>query len=166
MTTARLRPAVRGLVIDENDSVLLVRLSFPHGAFWVLPGGGIDSDEDHFDALRRELSEETGLTDAVIGPPVWRRTHHFDFLDTEGAAWSGQTETVYLVRTQRFEIRPSFTQEQLLSESLDQHRWWDIDELHGYVGPDRFSPPGIASYLRTIVINGVPPLPFVLNQSS
>lgn len=166
MNTPRLRPAVRGLVIDENDSVLLVRLSFPHGAFWVLPGGGIDDGEDHFEALRRELSEETGLDGFVIGPPVWRRTHHFDFLDTSGAAWSGQTETVYLIRTPRFDVAPRFTQDQLLSENLDQHRWWSVDELHAHAGPDRLSPPAVASYLRMIVTHGVPAMPFVMTHVS
>lgn len=166
MSATRLRPAVRGLVIDENDSVLLVRLSFPHGAFWVLPGGGIDGDEDHLDALRRELSEETGLSDATIGPPVWHRTHHFDFLDTDGVAWSGQTETVYLVRTPRFRILPSFTRDQLLSENLDEHRWWSLEDIRAHKGPDRLSPPDLGSYLHTIINDGAPSSPFVINQEN
>ena len=66
----RIRTAVRGLVIDDDDHVLMVRLVFPHGAYWVLPGGGIDEGEDVLDALRRELREETGLADPVIGAPV------------------------------------------------------------------------------------------------
>lgn len=164
MSGARLRPAVRGLVIDEKDSVLLVRLSFSHGAFWVLPGGGIDGHEDHVDALRRELSEETGLAGARIGPPVWHRTHHFDFVDTDGVAWDGQTETVYLVRTSRFEIRPSFTQDQLLSENLDGHKWWDLDELRTYAGPDHLSPPDLGSYVHSVVSDGIPSSPFVITQ--
>lgn len=166
MSEPRLRPAVRGLVIDDDDSVLLVRLSFPHGAFWVLPGGGIDGREDHVEALQRELVEETGLTDAVIGPPVWERTHHFDFLDTDGVAWTGQTETVYLVRTPRFEIRPSFTTDQLLSENLDEHKWWTLDDLQTYPGPDRLSPPDIGAYVHAIINDGVPASPFVINHRS
>jgi 8-oxo-dGTP pyrophosphatase MutT (NUDIX family) len=166
MNHPRLRPAVRGLVIDDSGSVLLVRLSFPHGAFWVLPGGGIDGAEDHMDALCRELSEETGLADAPIGPAVWHRTHHFDFLDTDGVSWEGQTETVYLVRTPRFDIRPSFTQDQLLSENLDGHRWWSVDELRNHTGPDHLSPPDLGSYVHSVINDGVPATPFVITHRS
>jgi 8-oxo-dGTP pyrophosphatase MutT (NUDIX family) len=59
VTDRGLRAAVRALVLDENDHVLMVRLVFGHGAYWVLPGGGIDEGEDVLSALRRELREET-----------------------------------------------------------------------------------------------------------
>ncbi len=161
-----LRPAVRGLVIDHDNFILMVRLVFDNGAFWVLPGGGIDADEDHFTALHRELAEETGLTGAIIGAPVWERTHYFSLIDSNDVEWAGQTETVYLVRTARFDPAPHFTTEQLLSENLHEHRWWSLDDIAAYAGTDSFAPPNIHAHLSHIVEHGAPSSPFIINQVS
>ena len=162
--TKRFRPAVRGLVIDENDHVLMVRLVFPEGAFWVLPGGGIDEGEDVLDALRRELREETGLTEPVIGGHVWNRLHEFRLVDTAGAEWHGQRESVFLVRTERFDIEPSMSTEELRAENLHEHRWWSLDEIHGYSGDDVFAPRDIHVRVRAVLENGVPAVPFEIQQ--
>jgi fumarylacetoacetate (FAA) hydrolase family protein len=45
MSPLHLRPAVRGLVIDHDDHVLMVRLVFPHGAF-LMTGTGVVPDSD------------------------------------------------------------------------------------------------------------------------
>lgn len=161
-----LRPAVRGLVIDADNSVLMVRLVFPDGAWWVLPGGGIDSGEDHSTALHRELAEEVGLVGATIGPPVWERTHHFHLIDTDGVEWSGQTEVVYIVRTERFDPSPHFSEEQLRAEGLHEHKWWTIDDIASYCGTDSFAPPNIAEHLFHIVNHGLPDSPFVIIQTT
>lgn len=163
--TRRFRPAVRGLVIDESDHVLMVRLVFPHGAFWVLPGGGIEEGEDVLDALRRELLEETGLAGAVIGGHVWNRLHEFDLVDTDGTRWHGQRESVHLVRTARFGINPLMSQEQLRAENLHEHRWWSVDEIAAYEGPDLFAPRDIADHIRSVIEHGAPQVPFEIVQS-
>ena len=64
---ARLREAVRALVLDGDDNVLLVRLTFAGVPFWTPPGGGLEPGEDRLDALARELREEVGL---VVDPPA------------------------------------------------------------------------------------------------
>ena len=165
MNRQLIRPAVRGLVIDHDDCVLMVKLVFPQGTWWVLPGGGIDEGEDHLDALHRELREETGLSDAVIGAAVWNRVHYFRMTDTEGRVWDGQEETVYLVRTERFEPAPHLSVDELRGENLHEHRWWSISDLLAYDGTDRFSPPDLASYLHVIVRDGVPSTPFSIVQT-
>jgi 8-oxo-dGTP diphosphatase len=59
------RLAAYGVCI-VNDEVLLARWVSPHGVtHWTLPGGGVDLYEDPFDAVVREVAEETGY-EAVV----------------------------------------------------------------------------------------------------
>lgn len=166
MTNKNFRPAVRALVIDEDNAVLLVKLVFPHGSWWVLPGGGINNGEDLHDALRRELHEEVGLRDAEISDHVWNRIHQFQMTDTDGVSWDGQSESVFLVRTNRFTPAPLFSQEELRRENLCEHKWWTMTELLAHDGPDNISPPDLASYVHVIITNGVPATPFEIFHTS
>ncbi|MGC7102656.1 NUDIX hydrolase [Amycolatopsis lurida] len=53
-------------VCVENGRVLLARHVSPTGeSNWTLPGGGVEHGEDPFDAVIREVAEETGC-DAVV----------------------------------------------------------------------------------------------------
>ncbi len=111
---ARLFPVatVGGLLLDEEDSVFLVRTRKWSG-LWGIPGGKVDYGETLEQALRRELREETGLTageirfillhDSVENPEFYRPRH---FILSNYAARVGG-------------IRPEF---RLNHESLDG-RW-------------------------------------------
>jgi 8-oxo-dGTP diphosphatase len=164
MNPLSLRPAVRGLVIDTDERILLVRLMFPHGAWWVLPGGGIAEGETDIDALHRELAEEIGLTSPHIGALVWNRTHVFDVVDSDGVQWQGQRETVYMVRTEPFAPAPHMSPEELTAENISEIRWWTLSELHQHTGPDYLSPTDIAVYVESILRLGIPHTPFEISN--
>ncbi|MFJ6699156.1 NUDIX hydrolase [Streptomyces sp. NPDC091272] len=54
-------------VCVEDGRVLLVRCVEPGGgSIWSLPGGGVEHAEDPFDAVVREVAEETGCTSKVL----------------------------------------------------------------------------------------------------
>lgn len=52
-------------MLIRNGEILLVRHSYVPG--WYLPGGGVEAGESVFEALRREVREETGAN--VSGSP-------------------------------------------------------------------------------------------------
>ena len=120
-----LRPAVRALVLDEAERILLVRFEWPDKTVWAPPGGGVEPGETDEQAIRRELSEESGLREFELGPCVWRRAHWF----ADMTGWGGQIESYYLVRVPSFEPAPSWSPEVLAAEGIAGQRWWTLGEL-------------------------------------
>ena len=148
-----LRQAVRALVVDDRERVLLVRFVFPDRDVWATPGGGIEPDEPDEQALRRELLEECGLEQPELGPIVWERTHWWTGME----GFAGQTERYTLVRTVAFEPAPRWTPEQLAAEGVAEVRWWTPAEL---AATDTvFAPRRLPELLGALLENGPPPEP-------
>jgi 8-oxo-dGTP pyrophosphatase MutT (NUDIX family) len=154
----RIRQAVRALLITPDDHILLVRFEFPTATVWALPGGGLDTGETHLDALRRELIEEVGLRDPVIGAHVWSREH---IVPHEDGLWDGQRDRYYLVEASgRFEPEPALSWEQLRAERLHELRWWHIDDIERATLDDVwFAPRALGWLMRTLLADGPPDTP-------
>ena len=159
----RIREAVRALVVDEYDHVLLAHLAFPTRSVWVLPGGGLEAGESHREGLLRELSEEVGLVPDTIGPHLWTRTHVIPFIDGK---WDGQRDHAYLIRTNRFEPSPMLSPEQLRAEHLVDLRWWSTEQLLADPDPAFFAPVHLASLVYDVVTKGPPAEPWEIMQRS
>jgi 8-oxo-dGTP pyrophosphatase MutT (NUDIX family) len=153
--SAVVRDAVRALVLDPDNRVLLVRFVNPETGehFWITPGGGIEPDESLENAIRRELREETGLEDPALGPLVWKRREVFP--------WAGrmldQRDWIVLVRTPAFEPKPQLGAERLAAEHVYEVRWWTLDELEA--SDALFYPTRLALFLRQLLEEGPPDEP-------
>ena len=150
----RIREAVRGLVVDTGERVLLVRFEFPTATRWALPGGGLEPGESHLEALHRELEEEVGLVDAAIGPQIWHRLHIVPFLNGK---FDGQRERIFLVRCDSFEARPRLTWEQMNAEFVHELRWWTLDEIAA--SDAHFVPHELHTLLSMLLRDGPPSAP-------
>jgi 8-oxo-dGTP pyrophosphatase MutT (NUDIX family) len=115
------RLGVRAVVLDRVGRTLLLRYGDDYSTWWVTPGGGKAPDESDEDGLRRELSEELGLTGFELGPQLWSREQWFR--DEPGHC--GQRENVYLVRVEPFE---PVLHDGLVAEGCHELRWVTAEE--------------------------------------
>ena len=147
-----LRESVRALILDENESVLLLRFNWEGldvaGGFWANPGGGIEAEESRMDALARELLEEIGLRITDLGPEIWTKTALFPMMH-----WDGQVDHIHLLRVKHFAPEPRLTREQLLAENVHEIRWWTRDELSA--SDATFSPRGLPALVEELLTNAM-----------
>lgn len=147
----RLRQAVRAVVLDPANRILLVRFEFPDTGLWAAPGGGVDEGESDEQAIARELAEEIGLEELELGPWIWSREHVFPFWD---GSWDGQVERYVLVRAHAFEPAPRFTPAELAAEFVTGLRWWTLAELAA--SDDLFAPRRLPELVAALVRDGPP----------
>jgi double-stranded uracil-DNA glycosylase len=146
------REAVRGIVVDAADRVLLMRFEnrVTHEVWWATPGGGVEPGESDDAALRRELLEETGLRFASAGPVVWVREHVFPW----DRRLLRQRERFHLIRVAGHEVSPTID---LAGEGVVGHRWWTLAELEAT--GERLAPRALSTRLRALLRDGPPAEP-------
>lgn len=92
--TRSLTLGVRGLVIDPNGHVLLVRQTYAPGL--VLPGGGVERGETLLQSLERELHEEANVR--LLEPPRLFGVY------SNHASFPGDHVALYVIRA--FDAQP------------------------------------------------------------
>ncbi len=124
----------RAILLDPDDRVLLI-LVHNDGSitnpfqevpdqFWITPGGGAEPGESPEQNVRREVAEETGITDLVVGPELWLRTVELE--------WHGVPTTFeerYLVASTE-EATCTFDRIEPAERAVFRgSRWWTLAEL-------------------------------------
>lgn len=116
------------MVFDPHGRILLIRAVDPArrhgGAWWEIPGGGIDPGEDTADAVRRELWEEVGIRAADVGPVVWTQAVQFTF----GGWHFDQDEWIHVAHCDGTTQAPR-GREALEALAFGEQRWWDVEDL-------------------------------------
>ncbi|MBX5219915.1 NUDIX hydrolase [Rhizobium sp. NLR8a] len=110
-------PEIAMGALIENGSVLLARRSpgrRQHPDRWSLPGGHVEDGEDVETAMRRELTEEIGVT-----PELWQFVTKF--------GWQGQSATsarFHIYRIDRWRGCP-----RLIDDEHTKLKWFSAAEI-------------------------------------
>jgi 8-oxo-dGTP pyrophosphatase MutT (NUDIX family) len=156
----RERQTARVVLLDPDDRILLLKgrlPSAPEGpSFWYTVGGGIEAGESLMEAAAREVAEETGLADAVLGPVLWR--DEVALHDIEGELRLFRQHYI-LARTAGGPLSRAgwLPYEHALADDL---RWWTLAELR--LTDDTVYPEGLADLLADVLAGRIPPEPVLL----
>lgn len=105
--------AVGGVIINEQNQVLLVKRSKPpNKGEWAIPGGKVEFGETVFDAVKREMREETNLDvipkELLAIVQIIKEGFHYIILD-------------FICKISTGELKPS-------SDALDA-KFFSLDEI-------------------------------------
>ena len=74
----RLHVAVAVIINTEQEVLIALRQTHQHqGGLWEFPGGKVEAGEAIFDALKREIKEETDLV-VLTAKPLLEVMHRYD----------------------------------------------------------------------------------------
>ena len=156
----RQRPTARVVLLDGADRVLLMRGRLPDAPqgpdFWFTVGGGVEPGETHEAAALREAQEETGLTDVVLGPVVWRDEIVLRDATLEPALFR---QSYFLARSAGGPLSRTGWQA-LEHELVDELRWWSLEDLQAT--GDTVYPIGLAELLEDALAGRIASAPLLI----
>ena len=161
----RPRKTVRVLLLDPADRLLLIQMQDPNvsdasgrvlrDAYWVTIGGACEPGEDIATTARREVLEETGMTDIRLGPAVWTTEH---VLCIHGKSRLMQ-ETFFFARTDTTAIS-SDGWTALERRVIHTMRWWSLIDLRET--SETIFPRSLAQHLPDLIEGVMPASPITI----
>jgi len=126
------REKVWGLVLNENNQVLLIQAVDYKINEWSFPGGGVDEGESEEEAVLRELSEELGVSEdcfRIVKKSVFKHSYFFpdELVEKHGKQWKGQRAATFLLKMvcdKNFKLQV---------EELKDFKWVDVKDLEKYL---------------------------------
>ena len=151
------RPAARVVLLDRNRQIFLVKGSDPmrpeKGTWWEIPGGGIERGESSADAAKRELYEECGFKNAVVGPCIWTQYVEFDF-----AMYHFKSdERIHLAETEESAEWDPKGLVALEAAAFEEGRWWALEDL--LASEEQTLPERLREFLPQIINGDLPESP-------
>lgn len=114
--------AAGGIVLNQKNQIAIVS---QFGEEWVLPKGKLDEGEDILECAKREIAEETSLTDLQLIQKLGTYEHISQGRSQLNNERIYKIVHMYLFRTNQIELK-----------SQDPHNpdalWIDIDEVDKY----------------------------------
>jgi 8-oxo-dGTP pyrophosphatase MutT (NUDIX family) len=156
----RERHTARVVLLDPDGRVLLMKGRLPNDpdgpTFWYTVGGGLDAGETVAEAAAREVVEETGLTDVVLGPTVWRDEAILPDIEGEQRLF----RQVYIVAHTAGGPLSRAGWQDYEHRLTDDVRWWTLEELQ--LTGDTVYPEGLAELLPDVLAGRYAPEPLVI----
>lgn len=158
-----IRKCVRLILINPDQKILFMCADDPtttnlageyHGRFWFTIGGQIEPNETLITAAKRELFEETGLSESEVrlGPIVW-----FDRVELILADQHTQLHQQYMVAHCQKNDITACNLTNLEKEIIVDYKWFDLAALNAWHEP--IFPASLSQYLPAILSGHYPVSP-------
>ena len=139
-----MREVSRALLLDDAGRLLLLHWRDPLTGHEFLepPGGCREAGETDEDALRREVTEETGLVGVEVGAFLAEIDHAFTFA---GVHYDCR-ERYYECRAAGSELHPTRL-DKVERDGIVDIEWWTAEDL-GACPPNSLEPPQLLEMIR------------------
>ena len=109
-----------GIVIIRHERDLPKVLFMRSYSYWDFPKGGVEENENKFEAAIREVQEEAGITELEF---KWGRTYH----ETEAYGRTNKTVSYFIAETTQTEIIMGINPVMGKAEH-EEYQWLTFDE--------------------------------------
>lgn len=108
----RTNEAAGGVVVGPGRKIVVIE---QHNNSWSLPKGGVEAGEGLLEAAKREIAEETGISDLVLLGELGSYERNSIGLDGIGETtqWGARNRTFFLFTTTQTKLEPMETEDEI-----------------------------------------------------